>query len=129
MTETPVDPVGDVVSIVGESRIREMVAAFYRRVRQDDLIGPMYPEQDFAGAEQRLAGFLVQRFGGSGEYSRQRGHPRLRMRHAPFQVDRSARDRWMKLMGAAIAEVELEDSVRARVHTFLDEVATFLINC
>lgn len=128
MTETPVDPVGDVVPLIGAAAVRQLVAAFYRRVPDDDVLGPMYPKADFAGAEARLAGFLVQRFGGPDDYTRERGHPRLRMRHAPFAVDREARDRWVSLMTAAMDEVDLDARVRARVLDFLDGVATFLVN-
>lgn len=105
-----------------------MVAAFYRRVPSDPILGPMYPAHDLVGAENRLADFLIQRFGGSDAYSRRRGHPRLRMRHAGFPIDEAARDRWVALMTAAIEEVELDQRVRAKVVEFLAGVATFLRN-
>jgi hemoglobin len=114
--------------MIGETKIRELVAAFYRRIPQDPLLGPMYPSHDLAGAEARLAGFLVQRFGGDNAYSRQRGHPRLRMRHAPFRVDLAARDRWLQLMGSAMDEVGFDARVRREVSAFFDEVAQFLVN-
>ncbi|MGE0144549.1 MAG: globin [Planctomycetota bacterium] len=124
----PDDPVADVHDLIGEVPIRAMVAAFYRRVPADPILGPMYPAHDLAGAEARLADFLVQRFGGSDDYSRRRGHPRLRMRHAPFAIDEAAADRWIELMTAAIEEVALDSRVRARVVEFLSGVATFLRN-
>ena len=64
--------------LIGEDGFRRLVAAFYRRVPGDDILGPMYPESDMAGAEERLRGFLIQRFGGPDDYSQRRGHPRLR---------------------------------------------------
>ncbi len=128
MTEIPVDPVADVVPTLGEQTIRELVAAFYRRIPTDDVIGPMYPPEDYAGAEQRLGDFLVQRFGGPSHYSKLRGHPRLRMRHAPFAVTTAASNRWMMLMTAAMDEVAFDAALRPRVEAFLAEVATFLVN-
>jgi hemoglobin len=122
------DPVGGICAAVGESVLRRLVTAFYQRVASDDLLRPMYPEEDLTEAEQRLADFLVGRFGGPDEYVRRRGHPRLRMRHAPFPIDKNARDRWMELMRGSLSDVEFPDSHRNQVCEFLDGVATFLIN-
>ncbi len=114
--------------IIGEEGFTRLVAAFYRRIPSDDLLGPMYPGQDFAGAEARLRGFLIQRFGGPATYSEQRGHPRLRMRHAPFKVDFQARERWMKLMSAALDEVALPPAADAILRPFFATTATFMMN-
>ena len=114
--------------LLGEPKIRAIVASFYRRVPGDPILGAMYPAHDLAGAEARLAGFLVYRFGGSPEYLRERGHPRLRMRHAPFAVDQAARDRWMELMGAAIAENDVPADIAEYLRGFLGDIATFLRN-
>ena len=122
------DPVGQVSKSVGEAMIRATVAAFYRRVEVDDILRPMYPASDLAGAEQRLADFLVGRFGGPQRYVETRGHPRLRMRHARFPIGRVARDRWMKLMNEAMEEAGFPQPERARVQEFLAGVASFLIN-
>lgn len=113
---------------IGEGGMLRLVAAFYRRVRNDDLIGPMYPPQDWAGAEERLADFLIQRLGGPPRYSQRRGHPRLRMRHMPFAIDSAARDRWMELMTSAMTEVETPEPAASALREFLGPVATFLIN-
>lgn len=113
---------------VGDEGIERLVAAFYRRVPQDDILGPMYPKQDFAGAEKRLRDFLRFRWGGRMDYIEERGHPRLRMRHVPFVIDQAARDRWMKLMSEAFIEAEFPEEVIALFQPFLDNVATFLIN-
>ena len=101
------DPIAGLHDEVGEEKLRAMVAAFYRRVQTDDLIGPMYPDQDWEGAEKRLADFLVYRFGGAATYLEQRGHPRLRGRHMPFPIGVAERDRWLDLMGQAMREVEV----------------------
>jgi hemoglobin len=108
--------------------VRRAVAAFYLRVAADELLRPMYPPEDLSAAETRLADFLVGRLGGSDVYVRTRGHPRLRMRHAAFAIDAVARDRWMALMTSALEEVGFPESHRQQVHSFLDGVATFLLN-
>ena len=113
---------------IGEETIAALTGAFYRRVRGDDLLGPMYPADEFDAAEHRLREFLVQRLGGPPRYSAERGHPRLRMRHAPFPIDQAARDRWMQLMTEALAEVDMPSDVAAVLHGFFDQVATFMIN-
>ncbi|MCR9200899.1 MAG: globin [Planctomycetaceae bacterium] len=121
-------PVNEVFATVGESGIREVVAAFYRQVPDDSILGPMYPRDDMEGAEQRLRSFLVYRFGGPDTYLSERGHPRLRMRHAPFAVNQAARDRWVDLMTTAIDGSSLADEVKSAMKVFLADVATFLLN-
>jgi len=111
-----------------EQKITELVAAFYRRVRSDDVIGPMYPDDDWEGAEQRLRDFLVYRFGGSDKYIQDRGHPRLGMRHATFRINLAARDRWLALMTAAMDEVDVPKHERLNVQNFFQQVAEFLRN-
>ena len=111
-----------------EEDIARMVAAFYRRVKVDDLIGPMYPPDDWEGAEQRLRDFLIYRFGGSDRYIQQRGHPRLGMRHAPFKIGPAERDRWLELMNGAMEEAEVPASHRLNMKVFFDQVAEFLRN-
>jgi hemoglobin len=118
----------DIFARIGEQGIAQVVAAFYRRVPQDDVLGPMYPPEDLAGAEARLRDFLIYRFGGPIRYLEQRGHPRLRARHAPFGINQQARDRWMQLMSEAIAEAALPAEVDETLRQFLDGIATFLIN-
>ena len=105
-----------------------MVAAFYKQIPLDDILGPMYPRDDLHGAEERLRMFLIFRFGGPQDYLQHRGHPRLRMRHAPFAVNQAARDRWVQLMSNAINECNFADNVSATLRQFLDNVATFLMN-
>jgi hemoglobin len=118
----------EVYGIVGEAGFHRLVAAFYKQVPGDDLLGPMYPPDDLAGAEQRLRDFLVGRFGGPPRYIEQRGHPRLRMRHAPFAVTAAARERWLQLMGRALDEAAFPAEVEAILHEFFANVATMMIN-
>jgi len=118
----------DVYAVVGAPGITRVVAAFYRRVPSDDVLGPMYPPEDLEGAEQRLRDFLIYRFGGPQRYIEQRGHPRLRARHGRFAIDLRARDRWMQLMTEAIADAGLPAEAADVMRTFLDGIATFLIN-
>ena len=118
----------EVYATIGEGGFARLVAAFYRQIPQDDVLGPMYPAHDLAGAEQRLRDFLVVRFGGPPRYLEQRGHPRLRMRHAPFVVDQNARNRWVQLMEQALHEAALPKDAEAALHEFFSSTATFLIN-
>lgn len=118
----------DLCARVGEGGFARLVAAFYRRVPQDELLGPMYPADDLAGAEERLRDFLVFRFGGSDRYLRARGHPRLRRRHAPFPIGPAARERWLALMNEALEESQLPPDVREVLAGFFDEVAHLLEN-
>jgi hemoglobin len=114
--------------LIGEDGFRRLVRAFYAQVPGDPILGPMYPPNDLEGAEQRLRDFLVFRFGGPSRYLEQRGHPRLRMRHAPFAIDAKARDRWVSLMERALEEAHLPEEAGAALRPFFASVATFLIN-
>jgi hemoglobin len=118
----------DVYALVGEAGLTRLVAAFYRRVPEDDILGPMYPAQDLVGSEQRLRDFLIYRFGGPPRYIEERGHPRLRIRHAPFTINPAARDRWMQLMTAALEEAAFPAEADQFIRAFLGDIATFLIN-
>ena len=113
---------------IGEDGFARLVRAFYAQVPTDDILGPMYPAADLAGAEIRLRDFLVGRFGGPPRYVEQRGHPRLRMRHTPFAIDQRTRDRWMQLMSTALDEQGFDPEVKELMREFLAQVATFMIN-
>ena len=117
-----------IYSIIGEEGFAPLISAFYSQVPNDDILGPMYPAKDLADAEQRLRDFLIGRFGGPMRYVEQRGHPRLRMRHAPFPIDQRARDRWMQLMKRALKEVDFPAEVTQLLHAFFEHTATFMIN-
>jgi hemoglobin len=118
----------DLYALIGEDGFRRLIAAFYRQVPHDDILGPMYPAHDLAGAEERLRDFLIGRFGGPQRYVERRGHPRLRMRHMPFAVNRAARERWLALMTNALDEAQLPREADAMLREFFDGVATMLIN-
>jgi hemoglobin len=113
---------------IGEDGFERLVAGFYTRVRADDLLSPLYPDDDWEGAELRLRDFLVGRFGGPQRYVEARGHPRLRIRHAPYPVDRAHRDRWVELMNASLDEAALPMPESEFLAAFFDQVATFLLN-
>jgi hemoglobin len=118
----------DVYARIGENGFARLVRAFYAQVPDDDILGPMYAGRNLADAEARLRDFLVGRFGGPMRYVERRGHPRLRMRHAPFAIDQAARDRWMALMTRALDEAALPSEADAVLRPFLDATATFMIN-
>jgi len=117
-----------IYNTIGEDGFTRLVAAFYQRVKTDDILSKMYPPDEFVEAEWRLRQFLIQRFGGPTTYSDQRGHPRLRMRHSPFAVDFHARNRWMKLMTEAMTEVELPVDVVAILKPYFETTATGMMN-
>jgi hemoglobin len=118
----------EIYSIIGEDGFTRLVAAFYRQVPQDDLLGKMYPPHELSDAEQRLGSFLIYRFGGPQRYIEERGHPRLRARHIPFRIDQAARDRWMRLMDNAFAEATLPADVEKFLRAFFEQMSTFMIN-
>jgi hemoglobin len=118
----------EIYALIGEAGFGRLVAAFYRQVPADDILGPMYPAHDLPAAEQRLRDFLVGRFGGPSRYIEQRGHPRLRMRHAPFAITTTARHRWIQLMTRALEEAALPPEADAVLRPFFAEVATMMIN-
>lgn len=118
----------DIYSVIGDAGFDRLVGAFYRQVPGDDVLGPMYPAGDLEGARQRLRDFLIFRFGGPPLYLERRGHPRLRMRHAPFAIGKTARDRWLLLMHRALAEAELPPEAQAVLESFFASTTTFLIN-
>ena len=118
----------DIYPVIGEEGFTRLVAAFYRQIPGDEILGPMYPAKDLTGAEERLRQFLLFRFGGSMEYVELRGHPRLRMRHGPFVIDQRARDRWMDLMRKAMTEAALPEDAARVLENFFDGTATFMIN-
>jgi hemoglobin len=119
---------GEIYGRIGEDGFARLVAAFYAQVPGDDILGPMYPADDLAGAEQRLRDFLVVRFGGPRRYEEMRGHPRLRMRHMPFKLDQAARDRWVQLMDRALDEAALPADAASMLRQFFHHMATFLMN-
>ncbi len=118
----------DIFQQIGADGIKKMCAAFYRKIPDDDILGPMYPKGDLIGAEERLRDFLLFRIGADPTYLEKRGHPKLRMRHAPFEIDSRARDRWVKLMDEAMDEACIPANAAASLRDFFFQVADFLRN-
>ncbi|MBM0125072.1 globin [Pimelobacter simplex] len=114
--------------IGGFETFRRIVATFYEGVAADEVLRPMYPEADLGPAEERFLLFLVQYWGGPTTYSENRGHPRLRMRHAPFPVDQEARDRWLGHFRAGLDSVHLTPEQDARFWEYVTHAATFMVN-
>lgn len=117
-----------VYDVIGEEGIARLVQAFYAQIPADGILGPMYEPDALPEAERRLRGFLIYRLGGPDTYITERGHPRLRMRHAPFVINQAARDRWVELMSAAVDKIQLAPEVDAALRKFFGETATFLMN-
>jgi hemoglobin len=118
----------EVYTRIGSEGFQRLVAAFYRQIPSDDVLGPLYQHHDLDGAERRLRDFLIFRFGGPSTYLETRGHPRLRMRHAPFAIGTSARDRWVQLMSRALDESNLPQDAHSILKSFFASTATFLMN-
>jgi hemoglobin len=114
--------------IGGMPTFRRLVDAFYRGVASDEVLKPMYPEEDLGPAAERLTLFLAQYWGGPTTYSERRGHPRLRMRHQPFHVNPDARDRWLSHMRAAVDELELSPLHEATLWDYLQRAALAMVN-
>ncbi|WP_104524815.1 globin [Blastococcus atacamensis] len=112
----------------GEPTFRTLVQRFYAAVRTDPVLQPMYPQDDWEGAETRLRGFLEQYWGGPTTYSEQRGHPRLRMRHAPFAIGPVERDAWLTHMRAAVDSLDLPAEQDATLWGYLEMAARSMQN-
>ena len=115
-------------AVGGEPTFRKLVAAFYAGVATDPVLRPLYPDEDLGPAEERLRLFLIQYWGGPGTYSEQRGHPRLRMRHAPFKVGPAERDAWLGHMRAAVDGLNLPPEQDAQLWEYLHRAAMFMVN-
>ena len=121
-------PESEIRTRIGDDGFDRLIAAFYARVRQDDVIGPLYPPDEWAAARSRLRDFLIQRFGGPTTYSETRGHPRLRMRHAPFAIGPAQRDRWLELMRDAMLEAGIRPEIAATMWPYFVSTANFMMN-
>lgn len=114
--------------IGGTATFRQLVAKFYEGVATDEVLRPLYPEQDLGPAHVRLQMFLEQYWGGPGTYSQLRGHPRLRMRHVPFRIGEIERDRWLGHMHDALDSINLTEAQRDTMWSYLVMAANSLIN-
>jgi hemoglobin len=112
----------------GEPTFRKLVDEFYAGVAGDPVMRPMYPEADLGPANDRLRLFLMQYWGGPGTYSQERGHPRLRMRHAPFKVGPVERDAWLAHMRAAVDTLNLAPDLEQELWAYLERAAFFMVN-
>lgn len=112
----------------GEPTFHRIVARFYAEVAKDELLRPLYPEQDLGPAEERLRLFLMQYWGGPHTYSDRRGHPRLRMRHAPFKIGPAERDAWLRCMRIAVDEENLGSEHRDQLWEYLEMAANSMMN-
>lgn len=111
----------------GEEIFRKLVDIFYGKIEQDSYLRGMFPEDLEPGKHWQLI-FLVQFFGGPTQYHVERGHPRLRMRHAPFPIDQKARDRWLEHMLASIDEAGINEPARSMMHQYFERASTHMIN-
>ncbi len=118
-------------AVGGEQTFRTIVGRFYELVRDDEILRPMYPEEDLSAAEDRLRMFLEQYWGGPRTYSDLRGHPRLRMRHHPFRIGPIERDAWLRCMHTAVAAIDaatLDDEHRRELLAYLEMAADAMVN-
>jgi|SRR5690606_31121374 len=115
-------------AVGGAETFRRLVARFYQGVAEDPLLRPLYPEEDLGPAENRLRLFLEQYWGGPNTYSQQRGHPRLRMRHAPFRIGPAERDAWLRHMRVAVESLQLEPEHEKTLWDYLERAAMFMVN-
>ena len=128
VSEATRDQVTKYEAMGGHDFFARLVHNFYREVAADPLLRAMYPEVDLGPAEHRLRMFLEQYWGGPTTYSERRGHPRLRMRHAPFPVTPRARDRWLAHMQVAVREAQLSPIHEATLWDYLERAAHFMVN-
>ncbi len=115
-------------AVGGHEVFVRLVDVFYDGVSQDELLRPMYPEDDLGPAKDRLRMFLEQYWGGPKTYGEQRGHPRLRMRHLPFAVSPNARDHWLAHMRRAVDALELAPLHEATLWDYLERAAHSMVN-
>jgi hemoglobin len=125
---TPPEAPSFYAQIGGEPTFRKLVDEFYAGVAADPLLRPLYPDADLAPAAERLRLFLIQYWGGPGTYSAERGHPRLRMRHAPFRVGPAERDAWLRHMRRAVSSLDLPTEHETTLWQYLERAAFFMVN-
>ncbi len=121
-------PISFYEEVGGHEVFVRLVDVFYDGVAGDPVLQPMYPEADLGPAKERLLLFLEQYWGGPSTYSERRGHPRLRMRHAPFHVDPDARDRWLGHMRDAVDALGLSPLHEQTLWDYLQRAAYAMVN-
>jgi hemoglobin len=112
----------------GRKTFENLVSHFYALVAIDPVLRPMYPDDDFKGAAERLLMFLEQYWGGPDTYSQVRGHPRLRMRHAQFKIGEKERDVWLSHMKSAVDSLEMDNEMREQLWNYLVMAANSMVN-
>jgi len=112
----------------GRKTFENLVSHFYALVAIDPVLRPMYPDDDFKGAAERLLMFLEQYWGGPDTYSQVRGHPRLRMRHAQFKIGEKERDVWLSHMKSAVDSLEIDNEMREQLWNYLVMAANSMVN-
>jgi hemoglobin len=117
-----------VYEYLGDQFFYDLASKFYDRVKLDDELKALYPEADLAPAENRLALFLIQYWGGPDTYSQERGHPRLRMRHAPYPIDHTMREKWLFCMMGALDELAPIDPPYSMMKTYFAQAALAMVN-
>lgn len=115
-------------AVGGEEFFVKLVDGFYKGIESDEVLRPMYVDQDLTNARRHLTLFLQQYWGGPSTYQTERGHPRLRMRHMPFVIDGDARDRWIYHMHASLSKIEMDEALRDQLWTYLVSAAHSLVN-
>ncbi len=112
----------------GEEFFVDLVSQFYAHVATDPILRPMYPDSDMKGAAERLQMFLEQYWGGPTTYQENRGHPRLRMRHAGFHINAAARDAWLNAMHVVVDGIVMDAALRAQLWSYLEMAANSMVN-
>lgn len=129
--EVSEDPQSFYDAVGGAETFRTIVARFYELVREDEVLRPLYPDDELDAAEDRLRMFLEQYWGGPRTYSELRGHPRLRMRHVPFKIGFIERDAWLRCMHTAVASIDaqtLDEEHRRELLGYLEMAAQSMVN-
>lgn len=111
----------------GELTFRELVRRFYDKIEADAELRAVFPD-DLAPGREWQALFLIQYFGGPADYMSQRGHPRLRMRHAPFPIDSTARDKWLQYMLESVDEVGIQEPARSIMREYFERASDVMVN-
>ena len=125
---TPVQPLTFYDAVGGHQTFVALVRRFYEGVADDAELRALYPEEDLSDAEERLRMFLEQYWGGPTRYSQLRGHPRLRMRHAPFAVTPTMRDHWLTHMRNAVDSLGLDPDHGRELWSYLERAAYSMVN-
>ena len=117
-----------IYELLGEDYFHRLAAAFYEGVREDEVLLPMYPEEDLSGAQDRLTWFLIQYFGGPALFNQNRGAPMLRRRHMPYEVTEEAQEHWLTCMSRALDTAETPETVRPQMESYFTRAAAAMRN-